>query len=475
VLQCQSENAFDSNMRAFVSRSIITFTLTALIACVRLAAHAADNTVHEFRLDNGMRVLVKEDHRAPVVVSMVWYGVGSTDEHSGVTGVAHVLEHMMFKGTAKVPSGEFSKRVARAGGRDNAFTARDYTAYFQTLHRDRLPLVLEMEADRMANLALTKEEFEKEIKVVMEERRWRYEDRPHSLVYEALMATALRAHPYRHPTIGWMDDLQNMSVNDALDWYQRWYAPNNAILVIVGDVTGNEVSTLARKYFSGVRPRALPERKPQNEPQQAGERRVIVKAPAKLPYVLLAYRAPKLVDPDKDWEPYALEVLEHVLDGHDAARLTTRLVRGSRIATSAGAGYAGIGRGPGMFLLSATPSEGRDVAEVEAALKAEVQRVASEGVRDEELKRVIAQVVSSQVYERDSMFVQARQIGELESIGFSHRVNDTRLRRLREVTAEQVREVAQRYFLDDRLTVAVLDPQPLGEQSKPSAPAGLRH
>ena len=155
----------------------------------------------------------------------------------------------MFKGTEKVPGGEFSRRVARAGGRDNAFTSRDYTAYFQTVHRDRLPLVLEMEADRMANLILSKDEFEKEIKVVMEERRWRYEDRPHSLVYESLMATALRAHPYRHPVIGWMDDLQNMTVKDAHDWYQRWYAPNNAILVVVGDVSGEEVASLARKFF----------------------------------------------------------------------------------------------------------------------------------------------------------------------------------------------------------------------------------
>ena len=462
-------------MRACISRSLITFTLMVCIACARFAAHAADSTVHEFRLDNGMRVLVKEDHRAPVVVSMVWYGAGSVDEHNGVTGVAHVLEHMMFKGTEKVPGGEFSRRVARAGGRDNAFTSRDYTAYFQTVHRDRLPLVLEMEADRMANLILTKEEFEKEIKVVMEERRWRYEDRPHALVYESLMATALRAHPYRHPVIGWMDDLRHMSVKDAHDWYHRWYAPNNAILVVVGDVTGNEVSALAQKFFSRLKSRAMPERKPQNEPAQTGERRVTVKAPSKLPYVLLAYRAPKIIDPEKDWEPYALEVLERVLDGHDAARLTTNMVRGSRIATSAGAGYSGIGRGPGMFFLTATPSEGRTAAEVEAALKAEVRRVASEGVREEELRRVKAQVVSSEVYSRDSMFVQARRIGELESIGLSHRVNDIRLQRVREVTAEQVREVAQRFFADDQLTVAVLDPQPLGEKPSSSAPSGLRH
>jgi len=461
-------------MRLFVSRSFVVLTLMLGITEICTTAHAASEAVHEFRLDNGMRVLVKEDHRAPVVVSMVWYGAGSMDEHNGATGVAHVLEHMMFKGTPKIPGGEFSRRVARAGGRDNAFTSRDYTAYFQTLHRDRLALVLEMEADRMANLMLTKEEFEKEIRVVMEERRWRYEDRPHALVYESLMSMALRAHPYRHPIIGWMDDLQNMSVKDAHQWYQHWYAPNNALLVVVGDVTGEEVATLARKFFGKLAPRAVPERKPQNEPEQAGERRVTVKAPSKLPYVLLAYRVPKITDPEADWEPYALEVLERVLDGHDAARLTANLVRGSRIATSASAGYSAFARGPALFMLAATPSEARTVAEVEAALKSEVHRVASEGVREDELARVKAQVVSSEVYSRDSMFTQAREIGALESIGFSHRATDIRLRRLREVTAEQVKQVAQRYFLDDQLTVAVLDPQPLS--TKPAAPpSGLRH
>ncbi len=463
-------------MRIFLPRPVTELALCMVMALVSFSGHAANATVvHEYRLGNGMRVLVKEDHRAPVAVSMLWYGAGSVDELNGTTGVAHVLEHMMFKGTAKVPGGEFSRRVARAGGRDNAFTSRDYTAYFQTVHRDRLALVLEMEADRMTNLILTKEEFEKEIKVIMEERRLRTDDRPHALVYETLMAAALRAHPYRHPIIGWMDDLQNMTVKDAGDWYQRWYAPNNAVLVVVGDVTGEEVIGHAQKFFGAIEPRALLERKPQNEPDQAGERRVVVKAPSKLPYIIMAYRVPKLQDPEQDWEPYALEVLEGVLDGHDGARLTASLVRGSRIATSAGAGYSGIGRGPGFFLLSGTPSEGRSVADLEAALRAEIQRIASAGVREDELQRVKAQVVSAQVYARDSMFAQARQMGSLESVGLSHRSIDTQLRRLREVSAEQVQQVARRYFIDDALTVAVLDPQPLSVKRPPTAPAGLRH
>jgi zinc protease len=202
---------------------------------------------------------------------MLWYKVGSVDEFNGTTGVAHVLEHMMFKGTKSVPSGEFSRLIAAAGGRDNAFTSRDYTGYFQMLHKSQLPLALKLEADRMTNLVLSPEEFAKEIKVVMEERRWRTDDRPRSMVYEQLMAVALRAHPYRNPIIGWMNDLENMRVEDAREFYQRWYAPNNVILVVVGDVKPQEVFDLAQRHFGGIRPRTLPERKPQEEPGQAGE------------------------------------------------------------------------------------------------------------------------------------------------------------------------------------------------------------
>ena len=215
----------------------------------------------EQTLANGMRVIVKTDRRAPVAVSQVWYRAGSTDEFNGTTGVAHVLEHMMFKGTHEVPAGEFSRRIAAAGGRENAFTSRDHTAYFQTLQKDRLELALKLEADRMANLNLSADEFAKEIQVVMEERRLRTEDNPHARLYEGLMATMFQAHPYRRPIIGWMDDLKNMTVADARDWYQRWYAPNNATLVVAGDVDPVRVFAWAERYFGGIAARPLPERK----------------------------------------------------------------------------------------------------------------------------------------------------------------------------------------------------------------------
>lgn len=437
--------------------------LFALSIALATVAHAE---IVEQTLGNGMRVIVKTDRRAPVAVSQVWYRAGSTDEFNGTTGVAHVLEHMMFKGTHEVPAGEFSRRIAAAGGRENAFTSRDHTAYFQTLQKDRLELALKLEADRMANLNLSADEFAKEIQVVMEERRLRTEDNPHARLYEGLMAAAFQAHPYRRPIIGWMDDLKNMRVDDARDWYQRWYAPNNATLVVAGDVDPARVFAWAEQYFGPIPARALPARKPQHEPEQLGERRVVVKAPAKLPVVALVWHAPGLADPEKDSDPYALEILAGVLDGHASARLNQSLVREKQLATEASAGYDGIARGPSLFMVDATPAEGHTVAAVESALKQEIARIVKDGVGDQELARVKAQVLASQVYQQDSLFYQAMLIGEWTTAGLDYRARDIRFRKLKEVTPEQVREVAARYLVDDQLTVAQLDPQPM--DSKPA-------
>jgi zinc protease len=429
----------------------------------------------ETTLANGFRVIVKEDTRAPVVVSMVWYRAGSIDEVNGKTGVAHVLEHMMFKGTKNVPIGEFNRLVAAAGGRDNAFTNRDYTAYFQQVQKSELPLMLKLEADRMENLNLTDEEFAKEIKVVMEERRLRTDDKARALLYEELVATAFKAHPYRTPVIGWMNDLESMKPEDARDWYRSWYVPNNATLVVVGDVKAADVFKLAQQYFGGVKARPLPARKPQEEPSQKGERRLTVKAPAELPHLIMAWHAPKLRDVEKDWEPYALEVLNGILDGNEAARLNRSLVREMRIAANVGASYDSVGRGPALFLVEGTPSEGKTVKELEAALRQQLREIAERGVSERELARVKAQVIAGEVYQRDSMMYQAMQIGTLETIGLPHQSLDVQLEKLKAVTVAQVQEVAKKYFIDDTLTVAVLDPQPLDSVKRTSQVKGLRH
>lgn len=432
----------------------------------------------ETTLKNGLRVIVKEDHRAPTAVHMVWYRAGAMDEKDGTSGVAHVLEHMMFKGTKTLKSGEFNKRVAEAGGRDNAFTSLDYTAYFQIVPKGALPEMMRLEADRMANLQIRPEEFASEIQVVMEERRLRTEDNPQSRVYEALNAAAFTAHPYRRPIIGWMDDLENMTWQDARDWYRRWYVPNNAYVVVVGDVDHQAVFKLAEQTYGRHKMRPLPVRKPQNEPQQQGARRVTVKAPAQLPYVLMAWKAPKLNDLDKDRDPYALEVLAALLDGNDAARFPKRLVRGDKIAQSAGAGYDATLRGETQFMLAGQPAAGKTVAELEAALRAELKRIQDEGVTEEELKRVKTQAIAGQVYKRDSLMAQAMEIGHAEASGLHWRDIDTLLDKIRGVTAEEVQAVAKKYFTDDTLTVAVLDPQPLDSapvRSRGKSAFAVRH
>ncbi len=442
-------------------------SLLILILAMPISVFAAAS-IQEFKLNNGLKLIVQEDHRSPVVVSQVWYRAGSIDEVNGKTGAAHVLEHMMFKGTKKVKAGQFSRLIAAAGGKENAFTSSDYTCYFQQLEKSQLPLSFELEADRMANLQLSKEEFDKEIKVVMEERRWRTDDKPQSMVNEAFQGMAYRAHPYARPVIGFMNDLENMTYEDAREWYNHWYAPNNATLVVVGDVQANEVYQLAQQYFGKLAAKPLPVRKPQVEPGQIGERRLVVKAPAKQAYLLMGYHVPALVDPEQDWEPYALEVLAGVLSGNPAARLNQKLVRETQLAVDVSAGYDIMSRGRlSLFELDGTPSEGKTVRELEAALLQQIEKVKESGVTTQELDRVKAAVIAADVYQRDSMFYQAMQIGTVESIGFSWKILDAYPAKLRAVTAEQVQAVAKKYLLQDNLSIATLDPQPIDPNAKP--------
>ena len=451
----------------------LALAATALATFLLPAGAAAPPDTFETILPNGLKIIVKEDHRAPTIAHMVWYRAGSMDEFNGTTGVAHLLEHMMFKGTKTVPPGEFSNRVAAAGGRENAFTNRDYTAYFQQIHKSKLELVMKLEADRMANLNLSDAEFAKEIKVVMEERRWRTDDQPRSLLNEALMATSFEASPYRRPVVGWMGDLESMTAADARRWYNTWYAPNNALLIVIGDVNNAQVVALAKKYYGGIKRKSLPERKPQEEPQQTGIKRVNIKAPAELPYVMLGWHVPRLTDVEKDSDPYALEVLAAVLDGYDGARITTDLIRTQRIADEAGAGYDSTSRGPALFTLEGAPTSGKSAADLEAALRAEVKKIADGGVTEAELRRVKAQVVAGQVYKRDSIFGQAMEIAGFEMSGLSYTQIDRVLEKIQAITAAQVQEAAQKYFGDDSLTVGTLTPLPITDKPR-APPKGMR-
>lgn len=438
-----------------IYRSFYTHILAALLLLLPGIGLAK---VHEFKLDNGMKILVKEDHRAPVVVSQVWYKVGASDEYGGITGVSHVLEHMMFKGTKRHPSGEFSRIIAENGGRENAFTGKDYTAYFQQLEKSRLKVSMQMEADRMRHLLLPPEEFAKELKVVMEERRLRTDDNPQALTYEQFMATAFVNSPYHQPIIGWMDDLKNLTVEDLRVWYQRYYAPNNATLVVVGDVEPDNVLRMARRYFGGLKPSELKPSKPRKEFEQRGLRRIEVKAPAQLPFLSMGYKVPVINTAEQAWEPYALEVLAGVLDGGNAARLPRQLVRKQELASSVGAGYNPGSRYGELFIIEASPANGKSVAQLEKAIKKQIRRLHRKPVSVRELERVKAQVLAAKIYQQDSVFYQAMELGMLETTGVGWRVGEQYEENIRKITAKQVQAVAKKYLLEDGLTIARLVP-----------------
>jgi len=447
----------------------------ALWLTIASPAALAAAPVHEFMLDNGLKVLVRQDHRAPVVVSQIWYKVGSSYEPRGLTGISHLLEHLMFKGTPNVPGGEFSRLIAANGGDENAFTSRDYTAYFQTLEKERLELSFRLEADRMRHLLLKPEDVAKEAQVVAEERRLRTEDQPEGLTHERFQATAYLTSPYRNPVIGWMQDIQSIRPDDLQRWYQQWYAPNNATLVVVGDVDPNKVRALADKHFGPLPPSELTPPKPAMEIPQLGERRIIVKTPAEVPYVVLGYKTPTLKTAAEEWEPYALDVLNGILDGGNSGRISRRLIRGSQVAAGAGAGYSPTARLEGLFVLAGNPAPGRTSAELEQALRSEVATLREELINAEELSRVVAQVVAADVYQQDSLFYQGMRLGILETVGLGWKTLDDYVQRIQAVTPEQVRAVARKYLTDDRLTVATLEPLPMTGRRPAPPNAAIGH
>jgi len=425
----------------------------------------------EFSLNNGLRIIVREDHRAPVVVSQIWYKAGGSYEHAGITGISHALEHMMFKGTKAHPAGEFSRIISDNGGNENAFTGNDYTAYFQTLEKSRLPISFELEADRMQHLSLEPKDFAKEIEVVKEERRLRTEDSPQAYLNEVAMATSFQTSPYRYPIIGWMSDLRKMSAGELKSWYRKWYEPNNATLVVAGDVDPQAVYQLAQKYFGPVPRGTVPEVESIPEVTQHGIKRVTVKRPAEVPSLLMGYKVPVLItamqhqDQTQEWEPYALDVLVGVLDGGDSARFNSRLVRGQEVAAGIGVGYSMTDRLDSLFTIDATPAQGKSVADLEQAIRKELEQLKSEPVEEKELERVKAQVVSQDVYQRDSIFYQAMIIGILETVGLPWRLSDEYVKRIQAITADQVRAVAEKYLVDDSLTVAELVPLPIDKNT----------
>jgi len=409
--------------------------------------------VTEKVLPNGLKVLLKEEHKAPVVTFQVWYRVGSRNERLGKTGMSHLLEHMMFKGTKKYGPKTFSQTVQRNGGNDNAFTSQNYTAYFENFAADRIGIALDLESDRMQNLLIEPREYLSEREVVKEERRMRYEDDPVNTMVEQLMSVAFSAHPYQWPVIGWMADINNITRDDLYSHYKAYYSPNNATIVIVGDFDTNKVFALIEKAFGGMPRGADIPVVAAVEPKHTGERRVIVKKQAELPAVFAGYIAPTLKHPDS----YALDVLQGILSSGKSSRLYRSLVYEKQIALYAGGDYDNISTDPNLFYLYAGVMPGKTPEEVEKALYAEVDRFKTEPVTDEELQKAKNQTEAGFIMGQDSIFSQAMQLGQFETVA-SWRLLEKYLDNIRAVTKEDVMRVAKEYFIEDNRTVGTLVP-----------------
>lgn len=431
--------------------SIIAGTILFLLHAVPVGAQ--DLKVTEKVLPNGLKVLLKEEHKAPVVTFQVWYKVGSRNERLGKTGLSHVLEHMMFKGSSKFGPKQFSQTVMRNGGNDNAFTSKDYTAYFENFASDRLEIALDLESDRMQGLILDPKEFLSERAVVMEERRMRYEDDPTSTMVEQMMATAFLAHPYQWPVIGWMADLRSLARDELVAHYRTYYAPNNATIVVVGDFETKRLLTLIEKYFGPI-PRG-PQVPPvtAEEPRQLGERRIFVKKDAELPAVFAGYKAPNLKHPDSA----ALDVLQMVLSSGKSSRLYRSLVYEKQVALYAGGDYDNITNDPNLFYVYAGIMPGKTAEEVEKDLYAEIEKLKTEPVTDEELQKAKNQIEAQFIMSQDSIFFQAMQLGQYETVA-SWKLLEKYLEGVRSVARADIQRVAKEYFTEDSRTVGILVP-----------------
>ncbi len=415
----------------------------------------------EYKLDNGLKIVVREDHRAPVVVSQIWYKVGSAKEYRGITGVSHALEHMMFQGTPNLPGDSFSKLISKHGGRDNAFTAEDYTAYYEELDASNLAISFSAEAERMAKLTLSQDAFDKEIQVIMEERRMRTDDNPQSLTSERFMAVAFPKGPYHHPIIGWQSDLDIMNATHLRDWYEKWYAPNNATLVVVGAVKSDEVFALAKQYFAAIPKRALPPGPPQQELSPLGEKRIKVHVKANLPYVIWGFSAPSLKTAKDEKEAYALWVASALLDGGESSRFSRELIRGQQVAAGVSAHYDLLKEYDTQFIITGVPAGQKTVAMLEESVMAQLEKLKKEPVSEEELNRVKTQLLAQEIFEKDSMAEQATILGVLESVGLSWSLADQFIEKIKAVTPAEIQQAAIKYFNPVSLTVAELIPEKL--------------
>ncbi len=449
-------------------RLVASSVLVALLLGTLPPVHADEQgwKVTQDTLANGLTVVILEDHRAPVVSLQVWYKVGSRNEQLGATGISHLLEHLMFRGTPTHGEGEFSRLVQERGGSHNAFTAEDDTVYFENAAAPHLDLLLELEADRMANLTLDDTGFAAEKKIVMEERRMRTVDDPAAELMEQVSAAAYTAHPYGWPVVGWMHDLEVITLEDVKKYHQVMYAPDNALLVIAGDVTPDTLLPKVKSVFGGIPAGTPAQEVTAVEPPQHGERRISLKRPASLPIYVAAYHVPNLKNDDS----FALSLLAVILAGSRSSRLQRTLVEDKAFVLSADVDYDRTSRDPSLFALSMRIAPGKQWRDAEAALYQEVEKLKKQPVTDKELERAKNLVESTLIYGQDSLFFRALQLGEYAALGDWSLIYKV-VPGIRAVTVADVQRVAQTYLREENRTVGLLIPE--GTPVREAADGGL--
>ena len=419
------------------------------------SARAQAPAVLAATLDNGLRVLLLEDHRSPIVSFQVWYRVGSRNEERGRTGIAHFLEHMLFKGTPKYGRGQFARLVEQNGGQDNAFTSQDVTSYYVNIAADKLDLVVDLESDRMVNALLDPKEIASEREVVIEERRTRTEDDPNGFLGEEVGALAFRAHPYGQPIIGWMEDIKRITPEEIRAFYKTYYQPNNAIVVAVGAFEAPALMEKIKAQFGRIPRAPAPPVVTAAEPVQNGARRLLVQKEAQLPIVYLAYPVPNQTSPDAP----ALEILSTILSSGRSSRLYRSLIYDRQLALDAGGDYSWFSFDPNLFWFWATAMPGQTTETLEKELLAEMDKLGKEPVSDLELQRARNQIEAAFVFQDDSVHRRASMLARFETIG-GHGLKDKYLERIRAVTAADVQRVARAYFIEQHKNVGVLLPRP---------------
>ncbi|GAA5558278.1 putative zinc protease Rv2782c [Acinetobacter schindleri] len=413
----------------------------------------------ETTLKNGLKVIIREDHRAPMVMTQIWYKVGSADESGNTLGISHVLEHMMFKGTSKVPNDEFTRISRIYGGSINAATFTNYTNYYQLYPKAYFPMALELEADRMSNLLLRQQDFEPEIKVVMEERRQRTEDNPRSRAFERFKWISYPTSHYRQPVIGHMKTLNNIQLNDVKQWYKTWYTPNNAILVIVGDVESEQALLQVQKYFADTPSRVTPQRNDVNEFEHLGYRHMEINTDVQVPNLYMTWNVKSLASAINPQDAYALTIIRSLLDSGISSRLQDRLVRDRKLLTSVSVSYDPYNRGDSLFSISALPANGVSFEDAQKAIQAEVDALKTEDIPKHELERITTRFVSNLIYNQDSIAGQAKMIGNLEVNGLSYRLMDELPKYYENVSMSDIQRVANNYFIRKNLSTLYLAPE----------------